>query len=232
MASLLWFNGVINCSYDSFPMCVWALGPGWGQYRTQNGQDVWTWALLKVPRCPGKRHPVLTQSATRPLGIFQDLLRHLKQGPHYFSDTNPKLCQLQQRHTHTDNTSSWHTHVNNNMRFKTVHCFVSDSDYILAPVPPEIMTTWVCASVWSLYDFKTRTVVCVWCGIMWWNLGEGQGWAGTLVESELFMYGSAQWLIPPWSTFSMRATRKISGWGHVTENTPWGEIRHKIMSGN
>lgn len=34
------------------------------------------------------------------------------------------------------------------------------------------------------------------------------------------MYGSAQWLIPPWSTFSMRATRKISGWGHVTENTP------------
>lgn len=61
-----------------------------------------------------------------------------------------------------------------------------------------------------------------------WNLLSGRGrwyvrgWASTLVESELFMYGSAQWLIPPWSTFSMRATRKISGWGHVTENTPCG----------
>lgn len=46
------------------------------------------------------------------------------------------------------------------------------------------------------------------------------GLVSTLVESELFMYASAQWLIPPWSTFSMRATRKISGWGQVTENTP------------
>lgn len=41
----------------------------------------------KVPRCPGKRHPVLTQATTGPLGILQDLLCCLKQGPHHFSDT-------------------------------------------------------------------------------------------------------------------------------------------------
>lgn len=31
----------------------------------------------RVPCCPGKGHPVLTQSTTRQLGIFQDLLCHL-----------------------------------------------------------------------------------------------------------------------------------------------------------
>lgn len=41
----------------------------------------------KVPRCPGKRHPVLTQATTGPLGILQDLLCRLKQGPHHFSDS-------------------------------------------------------------------------------------------------------------------------------------------------
>lgn len=30
-----------------------------------------------IPCCPGKRHPVLAQPATRKLGIFQDLLCHL-----------------------------------------------------------------------------------------------------------------------------------------------------------
>lgn len=57
-----------------------------------------------------------------------------------------------------------------------------------------------------------------------WNPVWGQ--CSTLVESELFMYGSAQWLIPPWSTFSIRATRKMSGWGHVTEKTPCGQRGH------
>lgn len=66
---------------------------------------------------------------------------------------------------------------------------------------------------------------------MWNNAAGGHRWVGTLVESELFMYASAQWLIPPWSTFSMRATRKMSGCGHVTENTPWGEMRCKVRRG-
>lgn len=94
-------------------------------------------------------------------------------------------------------------------------------------VPPKTGTTHhfsdtnpLHTSPWSLCDYH----LC----LMWNSAVGGHRWVGTLVESELFMYGSAQWLIPPWSTFSMRATRKMSGWGHVTENTPWGEITHKV----
>ena len=68
------------------------------------------------------------------------------------------------------------------------------------------------------------------CCLVWRMVMELRGWVRTFVESELFMYGSAQWLIPPWSTFSMRATRKISGWGHVTENTPCGDDENVTTS--
>lgn len=45
-------------------------------------------------------------------------------------------------------------------------------------------------------------------------------WQRTLVMSEVFMYGSAQWVMPFCNTFSTRATRKISAWGLVTEKIP------------
>lgn len=49
--------------------------------------------------------------------------------------------------------------------------------------------------------------------------GQNQ-WQRTLVMSEVFMYGSAQWVMPFCNTFSTRATRKISAWGLVTEKIP------------
>lgn len=45
----------------------------------------------------------------------------------------------------------------------------------------------------------------------------------TLFMSEVLMYGSAQWVMPFWRTFSTRATRKISAWGFVTEKIPCRE---------
>lgn len=39
----------------------------------------------------------------------------------------------------------------------------------------------------------------------------------TLFISDVFMYGSAQCVMPFCNTFSIRATRKISAWGLVTE---------------
>lgn len=43
----------------------------------------------------------------------------------------------------------------------------------------------------------------------------------TFPGSEFFMYGSAQCVMLPCSTFSTRATRKISACGSVTEKTPY-----------
>lgn len=39
------------------------------------------------------------------------------------------------------------------------------------------------------------------------------------------MYGSAQCVMPFCSTFSIRATRKMSAWGLVTEKMPLGRER-------
>lgn len=44
--------------------------------------------------------------------------------------------------------------------------------------------------------------------------------SNTFPGSEFFMYGSAQCVMLPCSTFSTRATRKISTCGSVTEKTP------------
>lgn len=118
--------------------------------------------LLKshqVPRCPGKRHPVLTQATTGPLGILQDLLCRLKQEPHHFSDIKKNLPVATRTRRYI---SIRHKHVVK--RFKTVHRFMSDSHSILAAA------AWVCAAVESLllHDFKTDYYL----RIMWNNVEE------------------------------------------------------------
>lgn len=58
----------------------------------------------------------------------------------------------------------------------------------------------------------------------------------TLFISEVLMYGSAQCVMPFCNTFSMRATRKISAWGLVTEKIAcrkkkeWGGHQSWVMS--
>lgn len=50
----------------------------------------------------------------------------------------------------------------------------------------------------------------------------------TLFISDVLMYGSALCVMPFCSTFSIRATRKISAWGLVTEKIPCRKKRDRV----
>lgn len=158
---------------------------------------------MPVPCSPGKRHPVLTQSTTRQLGVFQDLLCHLVE-----NRNTPWLWT----HKHT----------------QTEACYCAEKVLRVLPnITQEHLQRNQLVQTTISHHVLLREQISQNPGLFW----SVRGWCCTLVESELFMYGSAQWLIPPWSTLSMRATRKMSGWGHVTENTPWRNPNVRLKHG-
>lgn len=169
--------------------------------------------LKKVPRCPGKRHPVLTQSATRPLGIFQHLLCHLKQGAHHLSDTISKICQLQHRHRHIFIARPLDTHNNNKTRFRTVQ--------IPNPVPPEWPTAQVC-----------KPTICALCGIIWWKVSGGSlPWWSRSFSCRVQHSG---WFHPEAPSLCEPRGRCQGGdmWPRTLPGEKWNEVRHGSYRGD